>query len=93
MEFKDSDLVLICQRVADFEPKVQSHIDTCVLCQRSVWRTRSSPEADYVICLPCGRQQLAKYPEKKIEALTKEQLEEVRWWRMNFGPFGRKSSA
>jgi len=93
MQFKANDRVLICQRVADFEPPVQSRVDTCVLCGKPVWRAHSSPEeVDYVICLPCGHKQLAKYPEPKIEPLTKEQLEEVRWWRMNFGT-PRKSSA
>jgi hypothetical protein len=91
MEFKENDRVLICQRVADFEPAVQSHVDTCVLCARPVWRARSSPEADYVICLPCGRKQLAQYPEAKIGEPTKEQLEEARWWWRNFG-MPRKSS-
>jgi len=86
MQFKANDRVLICQRVADYEPAVHSRVDTCVLCQKPVWRAHSSPEnVDYVICLPCGEKQLAEHPQAKVEQLTKQQLEDVRWWRMNFG--------
>lgn len=86
MQFKANDRVLICQRVADYEPAVHSRVDTCVLCQKPVWRAHSSPEnVDYVICLPCGEKQLAEHPQVKVEQLTKQQVEDVRWWRMNFG--------
>ena len=85
MQFKANDRVLICQRVADYEPAVQSRIGTCVLCGRAVWRAHSSPEdVDYVICLPCGHKQVSEHPQAKFEQPTKQQVEDIRWWRINF---------
>lgn len=90
MEFKENDKILICYRVSDYEPPVQSHIETCVLCSKPVWRALSSPEVTYCICMQCGVTELEKRPNAKIEPPTERQLTDAERvfeidWRPWFG--------
>jgi hypothetical protein len=85
--------ILICIRVSEAtEPPAVSYVDTCDKCSKSVWHALSSPEVDVVWCGNCAVVEIeinaSKGGKSEFQPLTKEQLEEVRWWRMNFGPYG-----
>jgi hypothetical protein len=82
--------VLICYPVAAGEPPAESFVDTCNECRRAVWRAFSSPkDIDIVLCAACAEKEIvaarARGAPVKFEPPTKEQIEEVKWWFMNFG--------
>jgi hypothetical protein len=72
---KPEQRVLICTRVKDREPPVQSSIDECEKCGCTVWVANSSPRYDEAWCMACAA--LFMEPEAKIEKPTKKQLREI----------------
>jgi hypothetical protein len=73
--------VLICCRVADIDPPVASTVDSCSECRKAVWRARSSPDTDLVLCMQCGEAQIradqAAGKEVVFERLSDEQRKEI----------------
>ena len=47
--------VLICVRVADGEPHVQSTVERCAACDQAVWLAESSPKVDRLLCIGCAK--------------------------------------
>jgi hypothetical protein len=45
---------LLCMRVADCDPQVESVVRSCGRCSAAIWVTLSSPKADELLCVPCG---------------------------------------
>jgi hypothetical protein len=78
--------VLICCRVAEIDPPVNSTVDSCSTCGKAVWRALSSPEVDLILCMQCGEAQIgaAKAADKKVEfgVLTDEQRKDIHAHRM-----------
>jgi hypothetical protein len=80
--------VLICRLCVECEPEVESHVDTCHDCRRALWRAFSSPKCDMVLCAMCAVKRIrAEGVTPQFEKPTKEQVEDIRWWQMNFGGF------
>jgi hypothetical protein len=47
---------VVCYRVADREPDVQSSVDACDQCDVAVWLADSSPPCDLVLCTRCAEE-------------------------------------
>ena len=88
-EDDDNRSVLICNLVAECEPYVEAYVDACDQCGRAIWRAFSSPQTDLDWCGECALVEIKNAKEKRhkieFEKLSKEQEEEIRWWRTNFG--------
>ena len=75
---------LVCMRVADIDPPVESFVDGCHRCKHAVWRAFSSPKhVDRVICVQCVEVDVANYKAAgetviQVEPPTEEQLREVK---------------
>jgi len=69
-------LALVCKRIADGEPSVQSVVDKCGWCGAAVWRALSSPTADAIICMPCITEQDPDH-QKRAQPPTEAQLRDI----------------
>jgi hypothetical protein len=69
--------LLLSMRVADMpDPRTPSSIVRCDHCDMAVWRAKSSPKADKVICMQCGLDVFE--PDSRFEPLTAKQLRAIR---------------
>jgi recombinational DNA repair protein (RecF pathway) len=72
----DESTVLVCMRVTDIEPGVQSIIIKCDGCGVPVWLANSSPETDERICLQCLCKSTGLKNPLEIEPPTPKQIED-----------------
>jgi ribosomal protein S27AE len=71
--------VMFCQRVADWDPNLQSVVDKCSTCGAAIWVALSSPRrVDRLICMQCGVAEFKGDPDVKVEPITKRQLADIR---------------
>jgi len=72
--------VMLCYRVAEFEPTMQSVVDSCATCGAAIWLALSSPKADRLLCFPCAEREMASVPksEIKVELPTDQQLADIK---------------
>lgn len=70
--------VLVCMRVSEIEPHVQSIIIKCDRCSVPVWLANSSPETDERICMQCLCKETGLKNPLEIEPPTPKQIDDVR---------------
>ncbi len=69
--------VLVCWRVADWEPQLQSVVDKCASCGAAIWVALSSPHRARKVCMQCGWRAFAAQ-DVKVEPITKRQLADIK---------------
>lgn len=68
---------LVTSRLTDLpEPRCPADIDRCGWCAMAVWRSRSSPKVDKIMCTQCASDILG--PDDEIMPPTAKQMRAVR---------------
>jgi hypothetical protein len=76
--------ILVCYRVADLDPHVESRVEDCDRCTSNVWVALSSPQADLIFCHQCAFEVFGPTPEphKKVR-ITVEQVTDIMRYHRN----------
>jgi hypothetical protein len=75
----NDESVLLCLRVSEAEPGVQSTVGTCDKCGAAIWIANSSPRPKNIFtrCTVCVVASIPLYAKIELEPLTKKQLRDA----------------
>jgi hypothetical protein len=75
---KSEKRALLSMRLADMpNPRTPSTIVRCDHCDIAVWRAKSSPKTDMVLCMQCGLD-IVDETDRRFDPPTAKQLRAIR---------------
>lgn len=72
--------ILVCMKVSEIEPNLQSRVGTCTDCGSAIWIALSNPDnGARPLCVTCAEKVLKKFDPKtiKVQPPSEEQIKDI----------------